>query len=125
MCSSRIRSRSRQQAYVKSPTTHYYDAFGSSVAIDGDNVAIGAPKAPIKKAYGRAFLVQRQGSTWAHRGFFRGSDTPMARDSARFRTLGLQRCPAAESRHKAAPAALSRAAFGRLSRHADGADTKG
>jgi hypothetical protein len=60
------------QAFVKSSTPHFRDRFGASLAIDGDNVAIGAPDA--LDASGRVQVVHRDAGVWTVRGYFRGVD---------------------------------------------------
>jgi len=56
-----------QQAYLKSGTPKEDGEFGTSVAIDGDTIVIGAPFETIPGRYqsGKAYIYQRTGSSWA------------------------------------------------------------
>ena len=57
-----------QQAYLKSTSTAAGDRFGSSVAISGDTLVIGAPEKAgsngAKPKAGAAFVFVRNGSSW-------------------------------------------------------------
>ena len=77
-----------QQAYLKASNTDAFDEFGSSVAISGDTVVIGAPfersnatgvngnqadnSAP---GAGAAYVFVRNGATWTQQAYLKASNT--------------------------------------------------
>ncbi len=56
-----------QQAYLKASDSEIYANFGSAVDIDGDTIAVGAPKHDhlILLNTGSAYIFQRNGSQWS------------------------------------------------------------
>ena len=77
-----------QQAYLKASNTGAYDYFGSSVAVSGDTVVIGAPyessnatgvggdQADNSAAgSGAAYVFTRSGSTWTQQVYLKASNT--------------------------------------------------
>jgi alpha-tubulin suppressor-like RCC1 family protein len=77
-----------QQAYVKASNTGSFDRFGSSVAISGDTVVIGATGEAsnangvngnqannIAESSGAAYVFTRSGSTWTQQAYLKASNT--------------------------------------------------
>lgn len=58
-----------QQAYIKAPIPDRGDQFGRSLAIDGDDLVVGAPAAEATE--GEAHLFSRDGASWGLRASFR------------------------------------------------------
>ena len=78
----------RQQAYLKSPAPDADDRFGTSVAISGDLIVIGAPEEdsnaigvggnPLNNAAaqsGAAFVYRRTGGAWQFEAYLKPSNT--------------------------------------------------
>jgi len=73
----------RQEAYVKASNTGRDDAFGSSTAIDGDFMVIGAPGEDSASTpedndlagSGAAYVFKRTGCEWEQTAFLKGTDT--------------------------------------------------
>ncbi len=80
------------EAYLKSPNTSYYDRFGSSVAIDGDTIVVGAvgedgtagsiihgsnlsATNDSGSENGAAYVFKRTGSTWVHEAYLKAPNT--------------------------------------------------
>lgn len=79
-----------QQAYLKAPNAGEEDNFGSSVAISGDTIVVGAPDeasaatgvdngadAPLDNGApfsGAAYVFVRNGSTWTHQAFLKAGN---------------------------------------------------
>jgi hypothetical protein len=80
-----------QQAYIKASNTDGWDYFGSSVAISGDTLAVGAPfEKSISRddqadnsAYGAGavYVFQRSGQTWSQVAYIKA---PVPRDNVQF-----------------------------------------
>jgi hypothetical protein len=76
-----------QQAYLKASNTGEYDYFGSSVAVSGDTVVVGAyweassttgvNSTPNESAYGSgaAYVFTRSGTTWSQQAYLKASNT--------------------------------------------------
>lgn len=77
-----------QNAYIKASNTDAGDAFGSSVAISGDTVVVGAPSEASNATgvngnqgdnsfagAGAAYVFVRSGSTWSQQAYLKASNT--------------------------------------------------
>lgn len=76
----------QQQAYLKASNAGFVDTFGTSVAIHGDTVVVGAPQesgsatstaaSPNNSASsaGAAYVFVRSGSTWSQQGYLKASN---------------------------------------------------
>ena len=77
-----------QQAYLKASNTDAGDRFGSSVAISGDTIVVGAPNEKSSatgvdgnqynndmQAAGAAYVFTRTGGTWAQQAYLKPSNT--------------------------------------------------
>ena len=76
-----------QQAYLKASNTGSPDAFGTSVAVSGDTVVVGAPSedssstgvnsTPNESASGSgaAYMFSRTGTTWSQQAYLKASNT--------------------------------------------------
>jgi len=77
-----------QQAYIKASNTGVGDFFGSSVALSGDTLAVGAPgeassatginsnQLDNSAAFaGAVYIFQRTGTTWAQQAYLKASNT--------------------------------------------------
>ena len=76
-----------QQAYVKASNTGAGDSFGSSVAVDGDTVVVGAPFEDSSSTgvggldndsasgSGAAYVFTRTGTTWSQQAYVKASNT--------------------------------------------------
>jgi hypothetical protein len=77
-----------QQAYVKASNTEAFDAFGSSVALSGDTLVVGAlnesssavgvngnQSSNAASGAGAAYVFVRSGSTWTQQAFLKASNT--------------------------------------------------
>ncbi len=72
-----------QQAYLKASNTETFDAFGVSVALDGDTVVVGAPQedggpqgpgsANGAQSAGAAYVFRRDGSRWSHQAYLKAA----------------------------------------------------
>lgn len=69
-----------QQAYLKPHNTHYMQLFGSSVAIDGDTIVIGAegdrktPSGVDKPNTGAIFVFTRSQGVWSQQAYIKASN---------------------------------------------------
>ena len=76
-----------QQAYIKASNTEPYDAFGTSVAVAGDTVAVGAPLEDSSSPgvngdqldnaatdSGAVFVYTRSGTSWAQQAYIKASN---------------------------------------------------
>jgi uncharacterized repeat protein (TIGR02543 family) len=68
-----------QQAYLKASNTEYFDQFGSSVAVSGDTVVVGAPEEDSSFNWGpdsgAAYVFTRSGTTWSQEAYLKASNT--------------------------------------------------
>lgn len=77
-----------QQAFVKASNTGSFDSFGTSVALSGDTLAVGAPSEASdatgvngdqsndnKPASGAVYVFRRTGTTWAQEAYIKASNT--------------------------------------------------
>ncbi len=77
-----------QQAYLKASNTDEFDAFGTSVAVDGDTAVVGAPWESSAAAgvngnqsdngassSGAVYVFTRSGSTWTQQAYLKASNT--------------------------------------------------
>ncbi|HEX2573340.1 MAG TPA: cadherin-like beta sandwich domain-containing protein [Polyangia bacterium] len=77
-----------QQAYIKASNAEQGDSFGSSVALDGDRLLVGAPSEDSTatgeggnqadngaRNSGAAYLFTRSATTWSQRGYLKASNT--------------------------------------------------
>lgn len=77
-----------QQAYLKASNTDMYDSFGSSIAIDGDTIVVGASaesssatgingnEADNSASYsGAAYVFTRSGNVWSQQAYLKASNT--------------------------------------------------
>jgi hypothetical protein len=77
-----------QQAYLKASNTDIGDKFGSSVAVDGDTVAVGAPEEASGATgidgnqaddgtsdAGAAYIFTRSGTTWSQQAYVKAVNT--------------------------------------------------
>ncbi|MDB6131952.1 MAG: Integrin alpha beta-propellor repeat protein, partial [Verrucomicrobiales bacterium] len=77
-----------QQAYLKASNTGYDDGFGSSVAVSGDTVVVGAPFEDSNatgvngnqaddsaQMSGAAYIFVRSGATWSQQAYLKASNT--------------------------------------------------
>jgi trimeric autotransporter adhesin len=77
-----------QQAYIKASNTEAYDEFGTSVALSGDTLAVGAPfedsaatgvdgdQANNSASYaGAVYIFVRSGTMWAQQAYVKASNT--------------------------------------------------
>ncbi len=77
-----------QQAYFKASNTEAYDAFGSSVAVEGDTVSVGAPYEDSAASgvngnqadntaadSGAVYTFHWNGSTWSQQAYLKASNT--------------------------------------------------
>ncbi|MCP5527484.1 MAG: FG-GAP repeat protein [Verrucomicrobiales bacterium] len=75
-----------QQAYLKASNTGYWDHFGSSVAVDGDTVVVGAPDEdssttgvnstptiPWDADAGAAYVFVRSRTTWSQQAYLKAA----------------------------------------------------
>jgi len=80
-----------QQAYLKASNTGFFDKFGTSVAIDGDTVAIGAPSEDsnakgvngdqttnLASESGAVYVFVRNGGSWSQQAYIKASNTDAA-----------------------------------------------
>ena len=78
----------KQQAYVKASNTETLDHFGSSIALSGDTLAVGAADedsaatglggdqaSNAASSAGAVYVFVRNGSTWAQRAYVKASNT--------------------------------------------------
>lgn len=70
-----------QQAYLKASNAGPGDRFGSSVAISGNTLVVGAPDEDgdspypaVQLAYGAAYVFVRSGSVWSQQAYLRASN---------------------------------------------------
>jgi len=49
----------RNQLKIHNPDPHTWDRFGSSAAIDGDRVVVGAPQSALERQDGKAYIFER------------------------------------------------------------------
>jgi hypothetical protein len=77
-----------QQAYLKAANAQFDDRFGSSMAISGDAIVIGAPQEDSRAtgvngdasnngtgSAGAAYVFRRSGTTWAQQAYLKASNT--------------------------------------------------
>jgi hypothetical protein len=77
-----------QQAYLKASNTEAFDAFGTSVAVSGDTVAVGAPDEESAATgiggdqtdnsalmSGAVYVFARSGTSWAQQAYVKASNT--------------------------------------------------
>src|SRR5262249_53903558 len=77
-----------QQAYLKASNTGVYDQFGSSVAISGDTLVVGAKREASNAtgvngdqgdnsgpSSGAAYVFVRSGATWSQQAYLKASNT--------------------------------------------------
>ena len=67
-----------QQQKIQSTDIQANDNFGSSVAIEGDTVVVGAQYAPASNANGAVYIFTRSGTTWTQQQKIVSSDTKAA-----------------------------------------------
>ena len=81
-----------QQAYIKAVNANNYDNFGQSVALDGETLAVGAPREASTETIiingetasvdnmgnnvGATFVYQRTGSTWKQQAYLKHAHNP-------------------------------------------------
>src|SRR6185503_15540586 len=75
-----------QEAYIKASNTGGDDGFGTSVALDGDLLVVGAPREDSSSAgvdstpnegaanAGAAYVYRRTGTTWAFESYLKASN---------------------------------------------------
>ena len=77
-----------QEAFVKASNTGAFDGFGTSIALDGDTLAVGAPSEASdatgvngdqnndnKPASGAVYVFRRTGGIWAQEAYLKASNT--------------------------------------------------
>jgi hypothetical protein len=64
-----------QQAYLKASNTDANDDFGSSVAVSGDTVVVGALFENSALSSGAAYVFVRNGTTWTQQAYLKASNT--------------------------------------------------
>ncbi len=64
-----------QQAYLKASNTSGADAFGSSVAVSGDTIVVGARS---EGNAGAAYIFLRSGTTWSQQAYLKASNADSA-----------------------------------------------
>ena len=62
-----------QQAYIKASNTSADDAFGTSVALSGDTLVVGAP-GRMTPTSGSAYVFTRSGTTWSQQAYLNPSN---------------------------------------------------
>ncbi len=60
-----------QQAYLKASNTESRDFFGTSVAVSGDTVVVGAE---LEGSSGAAYIFTRSGTTWSQQAYLKASN---------------------------------------------------
>jgi hypothetical protein len=60
-----------QQAYIKAGNAAAGDQFGTSVAVDGDTLVVGAP---FEDGTGAVYIYKRTGTSWAQQGYAKASN---------------------------------------------------